>query len=272
MNPITALVIDDEVLSREGLALRLDSIEDIHVVGQCADGKQALEAIAVHKPQVIFLDIEMPELNGLELANQLSEQGALCPQIVYVTAFKEFALQAIERQAVDYLLKPYSEERLLCCIEKLRLLRDKQQAFEQQHQLEELLSRKTGHSLQGFMQNLQQSCHQSEVLQHIISLKSGTEWIRIRPDQINWIEAAGDYMCVHTTQGTHIIRKTLKQFETELGQHKFLRVNRSAIVNLGKVTRLSPNSNGEYLATLQSGEQIKVSRKYKFKLDELRAN
>jgi two-component system LytT family response regulator len=107
-------------------------------------------------------------------------------------------------------------------------------------------------------------------LQRTVSMKSGSDWIRVRLDDITWIEAAGDYMCLHTSEGTHIIRKTLKQFEQELDPTLFPRVNRSAMINLSKLKRLTPNSNGEYLAQLTSGDSVKVSRKFKFKLEELR--
>ena len=138
-------------------------------------------------------------------------------------------------------------------------------------ELDKLLNRKTGNSIDGFMHNLEVSTAAPlSELQQTISLKSGSEWLRVRLDSILWIEAVGDYMCVHTQEGNHIIRKTLKQFEEELDRQNFPRVSRSAIVNLGKLSKLTPNSNGEYIAHLSSGEQIKVSRKYKFKLDELR--
>ena len=107
-------------------------------------------------------------------------------------------------------------------------------------------------------------------LQRTVSMKSGSDWIRVRLDDITWIEAAGDYMCLHTSEGTHIIRKTLKQFEQELDPTLFPRVNRSAMINLSKLKRLTPNSNGEYLAQLTSVDSVKVSRKFKFKLEALR--
>nr|WP_277344134.1 LytTR family DNA-binding domain-containing protein [Paraglaciecola sp. 20A4] len=107
-------------------------------------------------------------------------------------------------------------------------------------------------------------------MQHVISLKSGSQWIRVKLDDIVWIEAAGDYMCVHTTSDTHIIRKTLKQFEEELDNELFPRVSRSAIINIAKLSTLTPNSNGEYVAQLGDDIRVKVGRKYKFSIDELR--
>ena len=271
METISAIIIDDEPLAREGLNIRMQQMRDFEVVAQCADGLEALKTILATPPDVIFVDIEMPGLNGLELVEALHQQAVTQPKIVFVTAFKEFALEAFDYHAFDYLLKPYSEERLSACLNKLRAAYHQQQACHQQDRLDELLSRKTGKSLDGFLHSLEQSSQTGmDDLQQTISLKSGNEWLRVKLNSILWIEAAGDYMCVHTQEGTHIIRKTLKQFEKELDKNRFPRINRSAIVNMNRVTRLTPNSNGEYIAQLTSGDQVKVSRKYKFKLDELK--
>lgn len=270
--PITVIIIDDELLAREGLLLRLKERQDIKVLALCKSADEALIAIGQSQPDVIFLDIEMPGISGLELAQQLQQNLALVPKIVFVSAFSEFALRAFDFQAFDYLLKPVSSQRLHACLSKLQdaLIQD---AILRQHQkLDELLTRKTGNSIDGFMHNLQVSSQVSlRELQQTISLKSGSQWLRIKLDSILWIEAAGDYMCVHTLEGDHIIRKTLKQFEEDLDRKHFPRVSRSAIINISKLSKLSPNSNGEYIAHLSSGDHIKVSRKYKFHLDELRS-
>ncbi len=271
MEQISAIIVDDEPLAREGLNIRMQDQADFTVLAQCADGNEALRTILERQPDVVFVDIEMPGLNGIELVEALHNRHITLPKIVFVTAFKDFALKAFEYHAFDYLLKPFSEERLIACLNNLRNANEEQKAFTQQGKLDELLSRKTGKSLDGFMHSLEQSRNAGmDELKQTISLKSGNEWIRVHLDIILWIEAAGDYMCVHTQDGTHIIRKTLKQFEQELDTNRFPRINRSAIVNLTKVVKLSPNSNGEYIASLTSGDEVKVTRKYKFNLDELR--
>jgi two-component system, LytTR family, response regulator len=273
MQVITAIVVDDEALAREGLLMRLDAYADIHVLASCASGEEAYSCIRDTLPDVIFLDIEMPNLNGLQLIETMQQEKLPLPLVVFVTAFKEFALQAFEFQAFDYLLKPFSDDRLESCLCKVRNAFAQNHAYQQKSKLERLLGQKTGRSLDGFIQTLEQSSNTNmHSLQQTISLKSGNEWLRIALDGILWIEAAGDYMCVHTKEGTHIIRKTLKQFEQELDSECFPRVNRSVIVNLSKVTKLTPNSNGEYVAALCSGDEVKVGRKYKFKLDELKRN
>ena len=268
---LTAIVVDDEPLAREGLMLRLNGDIRFEVVAQCPSAQHALQAIEQFQPDIAFVDIEMPGLSGLELAEQLSKNTTPVPKVVFVTAFREFALKAFEFQAFDYLLKPFSDDRLASCLSKLVNSFFDSDVVIQHQKLDELLSRKTGNSIDGFIRNLEVSSGGSMTeLQDSVSMKSGSEWIRVRLDDISWIEAAGDYMCVHTLDGTHIIRKTLKQFELELDPNLFPRVSRSAMINLSKLKKLTPNSNGEYLAQLTSGDSVKVSRKYKFKLEELR--
>jgi two-component system LytT family response regulator len=268
---LTAIIVDDERLAREGLMLRLNDDDRFDVVAQCPSAHHALDAIEQFQPDIAFVDIEMPGLSGLELAELLSKYTTPVPKVVFVTAFREFALNAFEFQAFDYLLKPFSDDRLASCLSKLAESFFDSDVVLQHLKLDELLSRKTGNSINAFIRNLEVTSGGSmSELQRTVSMKSGSEWIRVRLDDISWIEAAGDYMCVHTLEGTHIIRKTLKQFEQELDPNLFPRVNRSAMINLSKLKRLTPNSNGEYVAQLTSGESVKVSRKYKFKLEDLR--
>lgn len=271
MKPITVIIVDDEFLAREGLLLHLKERQNIKVLALCKSANEALIAIEQSQPDVIFLDIEMPGLSGLELAQQLQQNAAVVPKIVFVTAFREFAITAFDFEAFDYLLKPFSKERLEACLSKLHDSLSQDEILRQHQKLDELLNRKTGSSIDGFIQNLEVSAQaRLSELQQTISLKSGSDWLRVKLDSILWIEAAGDYMCVHTQDGNHIIRKTLNQFEQELDSKHFPRVNRSAIINMSKLIKLSPNSNGEYIAQLSTGDHIKVSRKYKFQLDELR--
>jgi two-component system LytT family response regulator len=270
---LTAIIVDDERLAREGLMLRLNDDARFDVVAQCPSAHHALDAIKQFQPDIAFVDIEMPGLSGLELAELLSKNTTPVPKVVFVTAFREFALNAFEFQAFDYLLKPFSDDRLASCLRKLADSFFDSDVVLQHLKLDELLSRKTGNSIDGFIRNLEVTSGGSmSELQRSVSMKSGSEWIRVRLDDISWIEAAGDYMCVHTLEGTHIIRKTLKQFEQELDPNLFPRVSRSAMINMSKLKRLTPNSNGEYVALLTTGDSVKVSRKYKFKLEELSHN
>lgn len=270
MESISALIVDDEQLARLGLEKRLAAFPQINVLSQCSNGNEALRQVKLHQPDVIFLDIQMPGLDGLELTKTLQSENLGIPQIVYVTGHKDFACEAFDFEPLDYLLKPFDHQRMEKCIVRLEERINQIKAFQRQNQLVDLLARKTGSTVDGLINNLEKNhnCKLADV-SSVISLKSGTEWVRITLQDIIWIEAVGDYMCVHTVDGQQIIRKTLKELEQELDGEYFPRVNRSAIINVNQVERYTPNSNGEYVAHLHSGEQIKVSRKYKFRLSEL---
>ncbi|MDC0603079.1 LytTR family DNA-binding domain-containing protein [Aliiglaciecola sp.] len=270
MQQISVIIADDESLAREGLALRLQQASGFEIQDQCHNGTLAYQSIIQHLPDVVFLDIEMPGINGLELIRKLNLIDSYEPKIIFVTAYQDFALKAFDYKAFDYLLKPFSEERLSRCLKNVCIAIEERNAKDKQASLDKMLSRKTGKSLDSFIHSLESASQTNlDELKHTISMKSGTQWLRIHIDSILWIEAAGDYLCVHTTEQTHIVRKTLRQLESELDASHFPRMNRSSIVNMSKVTHLTPNSNGEYIATLITGTEVKVGRKYKMKLDEL---
>ena len=218
MEQISTIIVDDELLAREGLSIH---IGEFSVLAQCDNGEDALTLIEEKLPDVVFVDIEMPGLNGLELIEALSLRGHEMPVIIFVTAFQEFACRAFEYQAFDYLLKPFSRERLTSCLAKVRDTVAYKKAYEQQNGLSDL--------------------------NEAISLKSGTEWVRVNVDDIFWLEAAGDYVCVYTKQENYIVRKALKAIHGELCQKRFLRLNRSSIVNASKIQRLTPGAANKVL-------------------------
>lgn len=268
---IRTVIVDDEALARLGLQKRLASFPSIHVSHVCHQAIDALRIIQEYSPDVIFLDIEMPGMSGIELLQELKQQNTPLPYVVFTTAYQDFALQAFDFEPCDYLLKPIEQQRLNLCVDRLKHYLETQALAKQTQELDALLSRRTGNSLSGFIQNLEESQQgQLADLHNLVSFKVGTEWIKVSLHDIYWVEAAGDYMCLHLKDKQHIIRKTMKQLERELNPKMFPRINRSAIVNIHKVNKLTPNSNGEYHAHLSSGVQVKVSRKYKFKLDALR--
>lgn len=266
---MTAMIVDDEPLAREGLLFRLNQVEEIEVICSSASAVEAKLSLKNSSPDIIFLDIEMPGMSGLDLASWLQEQNQHC-KIVFVTAFREFALDAFDFQAFDYLLKPFTDERFDSCINKLIVSKQEELAAKEHDLLNTLLINKTGNSIDKFTHKLKTSTPgKLNQMDKTLSLKSGTEWIRVVLMDIKWIEAAGDYMCINTDQQKYIVRKTMKQFEKELDLSIFTRVNRSCIINSTKIQKLSPNSNGEYYAHLACGKKIKVSRKYKSHLSEL---
>lgn len=267
---ISVMVVEDEPLARQGLILQLEKFSWLEVTSACATASDAKVSLKHNLPDVIFLDIEMPGMSGVDFAQELFAQNPTPPQIIFVTAFKEFALDAFGVHAFDYLLKPFCEERFERCLTRLREHFIQCDQLDEHKRLSVLVSKKTGNTMDKFMSDLTHArpgnLHEAR---RTISVKSGTEWLRVELNSINWIEAAGDYMCVHTTEDTHIIRKTLKQFEKDLPEQSFVRISRSVIVNRNKIAKLTPNANGEYFAHLISGEKVKVTRGYKLSLEEL---
>lgn len=271
MHPISTIIVDDEPLAREGLSLRLGSHDGFSVTAACANSQEAISAVVHTVPDVIFVDIEMPGVNGIELINKLRLMNTPMPIVVFVTAYSEFAQKAFECEAIDYVLKPFTEERLLQCLQKIQAVFAEREAVQQQQQLNKLLCEKTGKSLDGFIQTLNHTKQFSITdVNSTLALKSGSQWQRVNINEVLWLEAAGDYVCVHTEQENVIVRTSLKQLHGSLCQQRFIRVNRSVIVNSTKICSLTPNSNGEYIASLSSGDCVKVSRRYKLSLRELR--
>lgn len=270
-NKLTAVIADDELLARQGLCARLESFEQLSIIDTCSNGNDAFALALREKPDVLFLDIEMPGMDGMELVEHLLVAPIDMPYIVFTTGYNKFAVKAFEIENCDYLLKPINTDRLMHCVDKISRFYKERDALQKQNKLEQLLSRKVGKTLDCFLDGLaeQGTCRLDE-LSNTITFKSGSDFVRVLLADIQWIEAAGDYMCVHMEDDQLIIRKTMKQLEQELNPNHFPRINRSAIVNLVNISRLSPNSNGEYVALLHSGAQVKVSRKYKYKLEQLR--
>ncbi len=275
---ITVAVADDEPLARQGMLARISSFSQLEVVASFSNGPETLDYLNDCPPDAIFLDIEMPGINGVDIVREVlrahsGEAQHRMPYVVFTTAHQEFAVDAFELGQCDYLLKPITQERLEACVHRLQKFAQERLQIEQHEQLQQLLPKKVGKSLDSFLDNLSRpgSTRLSDI-KTTISVKIGSEWLKLPLKDIDWIEAAGDYLCVHVGEQQHIVRKTMKQMEQELPAKQFPRLNRSAIVNIDKLSRLSPNSNGEYSATLTSGAVVKVSRKYKFKLDELQGN
>ncbi|MCC2603799.1 LytR/AlgR family response regulator transcription factor [Planctobacterium marinum] len=268
---LKVLIADDELLARQGLMSRLSGFSQLEILPLCENGNDALNSIRQHRPDAVFLDIEMPGLTGIDLLNKLLQEKVQLPYVVFTTAHQNFALDAFNFESCDYLLKPVDVERLTICIQRIEKTIEQQKAFALQEKLQQLLTRKTGKTLDGFIENLENEhhCHLND-LQNYISFKSGTEWIKVALQDIDWIEAVGDYMCLHINGKQQIIRKTMKQLESELDSAHFPRVSRSAMVNATKICKLSPNSNGEYYAHLSCQTVVKVTRKYKYKLEEIR--
>lgn len=240
---IRALIVDDEPLARERIADLLQSELDIHVVGHCGDGASALAAIRSQAPDVVFLDIQLPAMDGFEVLAQLPRSAV--PLIIFVTAYDQFALQAFRAHAVDYLLKPVEDD---CFHDALRQMRSR--LGHSQDQIAERVAQ--------LVRDMQSTPARS------LSFTSGNEVLCFSPGDINWIEAAGNYVCLHTQGGeSYLVDETLSKVEARLARHNFVRIHRSRIVSLDHIRKIKPLAYGDYTVVLQGGTRLTLSRSYR---------
>ena len=270
-NKIKTIIVDDEPLARKGLSFRLAEFVDIELVEQCSNGESALEAVKTHQPKLVFLDIQMPEMNGFEVLQRIqSMELADPPLVVFVTAYDQYALKAFDVHAVDYLLKPVDDERLKECLEAVKEKISSDMQSNHQKKLVALMSQLTGEAQETILKNLEQG-EELEIKSYnsFISIKDIGETTRLPVNDIVWIDAAGDYMCVHCSDGeTHILRKTMKQLEQEVDAKRFIRVHRCVIVNVYEVAKVITLTSGEYVLQLTNEHEIRVSRSYRDRVRE----
>ena len=269
-NKIKALIVDDEPLARKGLAIRLEAHEQVEVVGQCQNGLEAVTQIPQIRPDLVFLDIQMPGLNGFQVINKLRELNQPIPLIVFVTAYDSYAIKAFDIHALDYVLKPIDDQRLQEALEKVEQVFDMHQEGDHKHKLAKLVADFTGDDCEEILRRLASGeAIDSQRYPDVLAIKDGSEVTRVNVDVIQWIDAAGDYMCVHTDSGTHIMRRTMKELEEDLDPRKFVRAHRSAIVNINYVDKLVSHVSGEYHLVLNNGTELKVSRSHRDKVKEM---
>ena len=262
-NKLTAIIVDDEELARQGLAMRLEDFGEVEVLQHCQNGKEAIEAIVEHEPDVMFLDIQMPGMSGFELIREI--QADVMPIIIFVTAYDAFAVDAFDVHAVDYLLKPVEAERLAEAIEKAAQLKEQRTAITDKQKLLLLAVSLTGKSPTAIGELLESGADIVEQADRL-AIKDGSSITFVPVREIDWIDAAGDYMCVHSRGVTHIMRTTMKELEARLDPSIFQRVHRSTIVNLERVEKVSSHINGEFHLKLSCGSSLKMSRSYKEKV------
>lgn len=266
--PIRTIIVDDEELARRGIELRLAQHPDIEIVRQCANGREAIESMVEDKPDLMFLDIQMPGISGFEVLARLPQESL--PMVIFVTAYDRYALDAFEAQAIDYLLKPINDTRFVQALDRVRGYWQQRNALSQREQLMKLLATTQGTG-QVDEQTLRQYLHAERQPQYpqILPIRDDAGTVRVDVKSIDWIDAAGDYMCVHADGRTYVLRETMKSLEAVLDPKLFQRVHRSTIVNVSRVRRLRPHTNGEYFLTLDDGQEIKLSRSYRDRVDQL---
>ena len=260
---LRTIIVDDEALARQGLMMRLERFEDVEIVQEAKNAKEALEAIVTFEPDVVFLDIQMPGMTGLEMLEKI--QGDVMPLVIFVTAYNEFAVNAFEVHAIDYLLKPVETERLAEAVTKAQQYKIKELAIYEKQKLMNLAVSLTGRS-QAEIGSLIYEEGTASDRSAKLAIKDGSTTTFVAIHDISWIDAAGDYMCVHANNETHIMRTTMSELESKLDSSIFQRIHRSTIVNVEHVKKVSSHINGEFYLTLTGGSSLKMSRSYKHKV------
>lgn len=265
--PLRTLIVDDEPLARRGLQLRLAGEPDVRVVGECGNGEEALRAVSALEPDLMFLDVQMPGLDGFDTLRALP--ASQMPLVVFVTAYDHYAIRAFEAAAVDYVLKPIDDSRLQQALYRVRQQHRERNAEAHCARLLGLLGEATGRPALTLDEALE-STPGPTLPAGRLSFRDGDRVVRVLPAEIRWVDAAGDYMCIHTESGTHVVRMTLRDLETRLDPARFARIHRSTIVAVDRVRELRSHINGEYFVILDSGQQLKLSRSYRDRLPLLR--
>src|SRR5687768_12250564 len=242
---ITALIVDDEPLARKRIRRLLRAATDLTIVGEAASGEEALRIVDEQAPQVMFLDVQMPRMDGFEVVRSIPEESR--PLIVFVTAYQQYALDAFRAAAVQYLVKPLERESLRLALTRVR----------------ELLAARSNPSLTAFLERVQQ---RTTFMQHVAVKSRGR--VRLVPvDEIDWFESAGNYVRLHVGSERFLLRQTMHGLERKLDPAQFVRIHRTTIVNVQRIRDTRPASHGDHIIVLHDGTQLQMSRAYRERLD-----
>jgi len=250
VHKIRTLVVDDEPMARERVLALLEQQPDIEVVGEAADGQQAVTAIERLEPELVFLDVQIPVMDGFGVIRAVTPQRM--PMVVFTTAYDEYALQAFEVHALDYLLKPFDGMRFQRALERARERLDRQRAGD------------LGKRLLAMVNDIKPEPPQAS---ERLVVKSGGRIHFVRMDEIDWIDAAGNYVRLHVKTDAYLFRETMNAIEQRLDPSRFVRIHRSHIVNIDRIKELQPGA-GEHVVVLRNGVRLTLSRGYRDKLQE----
>ncbi len=254
---IRTILVDDEKLAIQGMELRLAKFPDVEIIDTCANGREAIRKIKTEKPDLVFLDIQMPGFDGFSVVKGVMEIEP--PLFVFVTAYQEHAVRAFEANAVNYLLKPVDEDKLADTLERVRVRLAEKRSVEEAEKLKTVLAEVAPDAMEAMPDEAEPTARYEK----LINIKDRGQIFRVDVDSIERIEAAGDYMCIYTADNSLILRETMKDLERRLDPRVFQRVHRSWIVNLNNVRQVKPHTNGECFLVLESGADVKVSRSYR---------
>jgi two-component system LytT family response regulator len=243
---IRTVLVDDESLALARLRRLLEAEPDVAIVAECTSGREAIDAVTACRPDLVFLDVQMPEIDGFEVLRAISPDNAPC--IVFVTAYDAHAVRAFQVRAVDYLLKPIDGERVQQAVARVRQTREQATAAQRYAALQEILD------------DLKTAAKR-------LLVRDGGRTKPIRVDEIDWIDAVGNYARLHVSGQTHMLRTTLRTLEDRLGPAHFCRVHRSALINLDRVTEVQAWASGDSVVILSDGARLRVSRRYRVELE-----
>lgn len=259
---IRTILVDDEKLAIQGLQLRLEAFPDVEIIGTCANGREAIRAIKTEKPDLVFLDIQMPGFDGFSVVKGVMDLDP--PLFVFVTAYQEHAIRAFEANAVNYLMKPVDEAKLADTVERVRQRLAERRSAEEADKLKGVLAEVAPDAIEALPEEADPNAAVSAGrYEKLINIKDKGQIFRVDVDSIERIEAAGDYMVIYTADNSLILRETMKDLERRVDPRSFQRVHRSTIVNLDQVRQVRPHTNGECFLVLESGAEVKVSRSYR---------
>ena len=247
---IRALIVDDEPLARERIRTLLRKEPDVEVAGECGDGARAVEAIAKLRPHLVFLDVQMPEGGGFDVVEAVGTERM--PAVIFVTAYDKYALRAFDVHALDYLLKPFDRARFREALDRARAQIHREQGGELNRQLLALLK----------------EVRPERRKRERLVVRDGGRIVFLRTDEIDWIEAAGNYLQLHAGRHTHMMRETMAGMEAQLDAGRFVRVHRSTIVNLDRVRELQPGPHGDSILLLRDGTRLTLSRTHRVRFEK----
>lgn len=261
MDPIRTLIVDDEPLARRNLLIRLHGIPDFEIVGECATGAEAVAAVRDQRPDLLFLDIRMPDMDGFAVLERIDPE--ILPVVVFVTAYDRFALEAFRVHALDYLLKPFEDDRFAETLEACR-----QRVSEVRRLADESAGAEEPRAVSGVSPSNRDTERMNPYLDRLV-IKGGGRVFFLRIASVDWVEAYGNYVSVHSGEKTWLLRRTMHEMEEGLDPRTFCRISRSAIVNLDRIKELEPATRGEHLVHLVTGRELKLTRGYRQKLENL---
>ncbi len=258
---IKTIIVDDEPLAREKLRGFLEREPDVEIIGECRDGREALESIDSGKPDLVFLDVQMPEMDGFEVLENLGPEGSSqqeteesMPTVIFVTAYDQYAIKAFDVHAVDYLLKPFDRERFSKAMARARSEHERREAGS------------AGRQLMALLQEVES--RRTKYPERLV-IKTSGRVVFLKVDEIDWVDAAGNYVRIHAGSESHMLRETMGRLEERLDPDRFLRIHRSTIVNIEGIRELQQQFHGDYLVVLENGQRLTLSRSYRDRIQEL---